>query len=876
MRHYQSNYQALQEANDRILKYHSDIYDSEWLGADKLYLSQNNYDLNIDSALLDSLYVVNRVNDVNYQGYIQCGMFSASGQPRLMLVNRRANYVKPGFAPRYANNGSLDNCFEAASPQDARFVPNALAHATYGTYVGLYDSYDEVVWTKNQQNIDVTIGPGDGKLLQMCASLPDSVAYNADLKGIAYLSGPITINNGAVVTVNESTITTILPHSTILVKGGSILNLAGIVTIADNVSIIVEQGSSINFNGAICTWGYASGITIDDSEMTATSSTLKSVSESQRWQGILASNESTISLDDTEINGAVSNTIYNSNVYLSDCSFNVPANSTGLIIVNDSTGHDVRISASVDGKGFFGKGMPSYGLAYGNQGNSTAIWNICFKDLSFGLANLYNTTIRDSIISCAFADNEQGIYIMGNHFSPYIYDCNFFDNGIGIDLDGGASPEIKNNVFDNCMIGIKADMSSGSTGGIYDCVFRKGPSDSNIGIVSRGSNLRVADNKFYTNYGILNHSGSILNMGSTAKNLFNARIANLKFQDTASYNAYVQLYLGHNDFYHETPGPLNQTYDFHFDSNWYVCNAISADYNWFEDSIVEISCPGTPSDYVRYRALDPAPNVFLEIIERMALALVSENEGDYLAANNTYRAILDEDLDAESMIMRDALDAYYRTSPLVGDTASDTQAYLVAKTSQYADDDPMLTKYIEDYMVKSYLNIQDYQAAIDMIQVRLGNHESEIDSLLAVMDLEVVLQLAAMDASKRPITTKYAQYAYPDRKIYSVRHAENWDKLNQLFKAEEDLIPIPNSSVISSNYPNPFNPSTTIAFSIPEDSRVLLTIFNIKGQKVKDLVSENMMRGHHKFVWDGRDDGNRKVSSGIYFVKLNAAGNSYT
>ncbi len=346
------------------------------------------------------------------------------------------------------------------------------------------------------------------------------------------------------------------------------------------------------------------------------------------------------------------------------------------------------------------------------------------------------------------------------------------------------------------------------------------------GIVSRGSNLRVADNKFYTNYGILNHSGSILNMGSTAKNLFNARIANFKFQDTVSYNAYVQLYLGHNDFYHESQGLLNPTHDFHFDSNWYVSapprsNALNVSYNWFEDSIVEIVCPpgGIPTNYVCYTELDLDPNVFVEVPERMAVALASEKEGNYLAANDTYRAILDEDMDAESTIMLDALDAYYRTSPLVGDTPSETEAYLLGKISQYASDSPVLKKYAEDYTVKSYLNTKDYQAAIDMIQIRLANPESEIDSLLAVMDLEIVLLLAAMDQSKRPITTKYTQYIYPNRKVYNARHAEHWDKLNQLYNTEEDLVPIPNSSVISSNYPNPFNPSTTISFSIPEDSR---------------------------------------------------------
>jgi hypothetical protein len=373
----------------------------------------------------------------------------------------------------------------------------------------------------------------------------------------------------------------------------------------------------------------------------------------------------------------------------------------------------------VDGKGFFGKGLPAYGLAYGNQGNSTAISNTCFKDLSSGLINIYDSTIRDTIISCAFSGNERGIHITGNHYSPYIFSCNLADNEIGIDLDCGASPEIRECTFENCDIGIKTELSSAGAGGIYECIFRKGLSTNNIGIVSRGSNLRVADNKFYTNYGILNHSGSILNMGNSANNLFNATKANFQFQDTATYNAYVQLYLGHNDFYHEFQGLLNPTCDFHFDVNWFqhpmLSNAINVSYNWFEDSIVEIVCPpgGIPTKYVRYTELDLSPNVFIEVYERMALALVSEKQGDYVVANDTYRAILDEDLDAESTIMLDALDAYYRTSALVGDAPSETQAYLIAKTNQYAADNPLLTKYAEDYTVKSYLNIKDYQAAID-------------------------------------------------------------------------------------------------------------------------------------------------------------------
>ena len=71
-----------------------------------------------------------------------------------------------------------------------------------------------------------------------------------------------------------------------------------------------------------------------------------------------------------------------------------------------------------------------------------------------------------------------------------------------------------------------------------------------------------------------------------------------------------------------------------------------------------------------------------------------------------------------------------------------------------------------------------------------------------------------------------------------------------------------------SNYPNPFNPTTTISFSIQNNSNVELSIYNIKGQKVKQLFSDQLPSGQHSVVWDGRDDNNLPVGSGIYLYQL--------
>jgi len=72
-----------------------------------------------------------------------------------------------------------------------------------------------------------------------------------------------------------------------------------------------------------------------------------------------------------------------------------------------------------------------------------------------------------------------------------------------------------------------------------------------------------------------------------------------------------------------------------------------------------------------------------------------------------------------------------------------------------------------------------------------------------------------------------------------------------------------------SNYPNPFNPSTTIEFSIQDNSKVELSIYNIKGQKIKTITNGNLDAGKHSIIWNGIDDFEKQVSSGVYYYKLN-------
>jgi hypothetical protein len=73
------------------------------------------------------------------------------------------------------------------------------------------------------------------------------------------------------------------------------------------------------------------------------------------------------------------------------------------------------------------------------------------------------------------------------------------------------------------------------------------------------------------------------------------------------------------------------------------------------------------------------------------------------------------------------------------------------------------------------------------------------------------------------------------------------------------------------NYPNPFNPQTKITFSVPEDSKVNLIVYDILGKEIKTLVNDNLTAGKYEVEFDA---GN--LSSGIYFYRLSAGKNSET
>ena len=90
-----------------------------------------------------------------------------------------------------------------------------------------------------------------------------------------------------------------------------------------------------------------------------------------------------------------------------------------------------------------------------------------------------------------------------------------------------------------------------------------------------------------------------------------------------------------------------------------------------------------------------------------------------------------------------------------------------------------------------------------------------------------------------------------------------------IYKVNED-IPEENTLTLVKNFPNPFKAETTISFYVPHRQKATIEIYNIKGQKVKTILQNDLEAGYHKITWNGSDQHDRSVANGIYFYVLKA------
>ncbi len=106
-----------------------------------------------------------------------------------------------------------------------------------------------------------------------------------------------------------------------------------------------------------------------------------------------------------------------------------------------------------------------------------------------------------------------------------------------------------------------------------------------------------------------------------------------------------------------------------------------------------------------------------------------------------------------------------------------------------------------------------------------------------------------------------------------------WNRLEQVpvgIDNDDSPLLVPHSIVLRQNYPNPFNPATTIEYSLPNAAHVTILIYNVLGQQVRTLVDQTQAAGPYTIEWDGQNDIGKRVSTGVYFYRLDAEGSVET
>ena len=146
-----------------------------------------------------------------------------------------------------------------------------------------------------------------------------------------------------------------------------------------------------------------------------------------------------------------------------------------------------------------------------------------------------------------------------------------------------------------------------------------------------------------------------------------------------------------------------------------------------------------------------------------------------------------------------------------------------------------------------------------------------------------LVQIGEMDNSYR---SALMTYFFPKRnKMVQVARSGIWVydfEYEEYVSEGDEVAPIVQVGLLG-NFPNPFNPSTTIKFSLSSgegrgEGHVNITIYNIRGQRVRTLLngSNELGAGRHSVVWNGTDDNGRTVSSGVYFYNMRAGEYSST
>lgn len=864
-----------------------------------------------------------------YSGYVDCALYkkSSANEIYFLLVNRRTCFSK--MDPITINDNTIDYgylgdnnpelAFVDADPQTVTFNFGVLNNNGYKLIDMLSGEIININLEADRYVATFSIGAGECRFLKYANTTDDipSLVTQGQIRTLNSLNinKNITIQSGGRLNLTGNTV--LVPNHTILVQQGGTLSINGTLLTGANANINVFGSLLCNDANLSALSNKWNGIVLD----TTATATLTNTEIDHALIGIDCTSNYQVTLNHATFNNCNTSISLSNRTLLTivdALQINVPKNGIG-IQYNKSANSECNVIGNnnavtqITGDGT-NTGILTTEVSSNNSGSGTIVsmklLHITFNNLAtcVNITSFASTSLsareKNSISYCSFTNSTVGIYAFGTGNISSI-DHNNFNNcsGYGIHSNGVAI-NITQNTF--------SQTANTGTQIFFDNITRNGSkatyntftnNNSNLvyatGIKILGTSARCDHNHFYINYsdespllflntnrnGISIYDNSYIDLSNSAFNVFDSQVNILAFGSTTTNingNGMFYMYNGHNDFYQSRI----HSCDLYVYNNWnpvdQANNSVTRLYmggNFWRDSNVNVNIvPTTATLNVTIDALpmDSSPNVTTKSNppNRFYEALYNESEGDLKQAKTIYESILNECNSNEKEYWVASLDRLFgmiSDSTMTESSFMNDIEYYITKlpdSLEVVTKNRIINSYT-NYKLKCLISIADYEQALALAELKKANALSYQDSLYYEMYIETIDQFIAMFSQKSDPNGLIDQTFNAQLVEYTKRH----DKLLSLYFNDESYTDSMTDNQVQSvtsctNYPNPFNPETTIAFNLPLDSHVKLEIYNIKGQKVKTLLNTNIVKGSHKVVWNGRNESNHTVASGIYFYSL--------
>lgn len=196
-------------------------------------------------------------------------------------------------------------------------------------------------------------------------------------------------------------------------------------------------------------------------------------------------------------------------------------------------------------------------------------------------------------------------------------------------------------------------------------------------------------------------------------------------------------------------------------------------------------------------------------------------------------------------------------------------ASLSATVTAVESDDGSVFEYDTDFEIGALYVVFRLPDGVVVDPLMVECESTDMTLAVNQIDTELRILTYSLDANRLPSGSWPVLHlnGLSDLELKSVEMADSDGRLVEVTIVSREGVR-PDGFALHQNYPNPFNPETTIEFDLGEPSYARLVVFNVMGQKVKILSDRELPAGNHSVTWDGTDQMNQTVSSGVYLYRL--------